>query len=82
MHMFSDKAGESPSQQHTFHFSVGTRWAAAILVESAAATCRDEMDSAWARSGPDLGPEGHDCCVLWRLGMARGTAPGRRSWAQ
>jgi hypothetical protein len=27
-------------------------------------------------SGPDLGPEGHDCCVLWRLRMARGTAQG------
>jgi hypothetical protein len=27
-------------------------------------------------SGPDLGPEGRDCCVLWRLRMARGTAQG------
>jgi hypothetical protein len=42
----------------------GTSWAAA--------TGRDELGGARARSGPDLGPEGRDCSVL---GMARGTAP-------
>jgi hypothetical protein len=48
----------------------------AVQVEPAAATCRDEMGGARAQSG--LGLEGRDCCLLWRLGMARGTAPGRQ----
>jgi hypothetical protein len=48
----------------------------------AAAMCRDELGGVWALSRPDMGPRGRDCCVLWRLRMARGTARGRRPWAR